>query len=102
MKINDQEKVINELKDIIHKNNDKIIEYSQKNCKLKEELDKSNFINKSKSDQINKELEELSQNYIKKVEAFNEMKKYNEILKTNIIEELNNIKRNSENKIINI
>ena len=98
--INDQEKVINELKDIIHKNNDKIIEYSQKNCKLKEELDKSNFINKSKSDQINKELEELSQNYIKKVETFNEMKKYNEILKTNIIEELNNIKRNSENKII--
>ena len=89
------------MKDIIHKNNDKIIEYSQKNNKLKEELDNTNFINKSKSEQINKELEELSQNYIKKVEAFNEIKKINDILKINILDELNIIKQNSENKTLN-
>ena len=99
--ISDQEKVINELKVIIRKNNDKIIEYSQKNSKLKEELDKNNFINNSKIEQINKELEELSQNYIKKVESINEIQKINELLKSNIINDINIIKQNSQNKTIN-
>ena len=99
--INDQEKVINELKVIIHKNNDKIIEYSQKNNNLKEELDKNNFINNSKLEQMKKELEELSHNYIKKVEAFNEIQKNYELLKSNIINDMDIIKQNSQNKTIN-
>ena len=64
----DQEKVINELKDIIHKNNDKII-------KLKSEQEKINILNKSKIDLMNKELQDLSQNYINKVQAYNEVQK---------------------------
>ena len=94
----DQEKVINELKDIIHKNNDKIIEYSQKNNNLKEEIDKINWINKSKLEQINKEIEELSKNYVQKVETFNELEKNYISLKTNILNNINNIKENIENK----
>ena len=43
----------------------------------------------------------MSQNYIKKVEEYNEIKKINDILKINILDELNIIKQNSENKTLN-
>ena len=75
-----------------------IIEYSQKNNNLKEEIDKINWINKSKLEQINKEIEELSKNYVQKVETFNELEKNYISLKTNILNDINNIKENIENK----
>ena len=98
--ITDQEKVITELKEIIHKNNDKINDLSQKNGKLREDLDKTNWFNKSKLDQINKEIEELSKNYIKKVESYNELQKKYDLIKSNIFADINTIKQNAEKKTI--
>ena len=45
------------------------------------EKEKNNILNKSKIDLMNKELQDLSQNYINKVQAYNEVQKNTEKIK---------------------
>ncbi len=91
--INDQEKIINELKDIIHKNNDKILELTKTNNLLQKDLGNKNqelshniYINNLEIEQKRKELEEINKKLNEKEEELQSLQQDNSNLKLNIKE----------------